>query len=81
MSPKRSAPYFRLCLPLLHAARTRRMELLNVHVLKECENMVEAAICCLSRDADLKGFRKDDVEKSKVIVIITYPILNKFFFM
>lgn len=48
---------------------------------RECENMVEAAICCLSRDADLKGFRKDDVEKSKVIVIITYPILNKFFFM
>jgi len=56
----------------------RRVELLNVHVLKsEHDNLVEAAISSLTRDADLKEswlqcFPKDDVEKNKLIVIINH---------
>lgn len=52
----------------------RRVQLLNVHVLKKgCDNMVEAAICTLLMDEDLQEswlqcFSKDDVEKSKVFV-------------
>ena len=56
----------------------RRVDLLNVNVMrKERENMVEAAICRLSRDEELKKswmrcFQSEEVDRSEVCNICLF---------